>query len=153
MTQGKNEERLLKKSRAEEGSVTVLIIAFLPVLLLLLGLSIDIGRILAAKTELYKACDIAARETARRIDVVEASVTGNQRRGVTTEQVTAFVEENLNSDRGVRIESVDMVSTDTHVTVTCKASLPLLFSGLINRHASTITVTGMARIKPYVARN
>ncbi len=138
---------------AETGSVTIMVVAFLPVLLLMLGLSIDVGRILASKAELYKACDIAARETARRIDVVEASATGNQKRDVAIDEVEVFIKKNLNTARGMHVVGVTVISTKTHVMVTCRAEVPLLFSGLINRPMSTVTVTGMARVKPYVSSN
>ena len=87
------------------------------------------------------------------VDVVAASASGSQERAIENEEVAAFVDENMNAARGTRIVSVIVANTETHVTVTCQAEVPLLFSGLINRHTSTITVTGMARIKPYVAGN
>jgi Flp pilus assembly protein TadG len=133
----------------ETGSVTVLVVAFLPILLLMMGFSVDAGRIIAAKTELYKASDIAARELARRIDVVSASETGLQVREVTNEDAAVLIEDNLDGTCGATIEDIEVENTETHLSVTCRADVLLLFCGLINRKSATISVTGLARLKPY----
>lgn len=133
----------------EGGSVTILVVALLPILLLLMGLSIDIGRVLAAKAELYKANDVAAREIARQIDLERASRTGEQEQHVSTENAVAWVQENLDGLSGAKLLDVNVVNTEGFVEVESRAEVPLLFSLLANRRSSTIKVRSIGRLKKY----
>jgi uncharacterized membrane protein len=143
--------RVLNGNVNESGSVTVLIVAFLPVVLLLMGWSIDVGRVLAAKTELYKAGDIAAREMAYRIDMQAATTDGTQNRVLDDTAARVVVEANLDGLDGGALDSVSIRDNGANVEVTCKAKIPLLFCGLIGRTSETISATGMGRIKTFVS--
>ena len=109
--------------RSQQGSTTVLVVALLPVFLLLMGLSIDIGRVLAAKSELYKASDLAVRELARRIDVTEAAASGNQVRYITDVYAEDLVEENLDGLAGAALTSVSAADNGTYVLVESEAEV------------------------------
>lgn len=130
--------------------MTILIVAMLPVMLLLMGWSIDVGRVLAAKTELYKAGDIAAREMARRIDMEEASATGGQERELSDTAARELVDRNLDGLNGGRLGDVIVVEDGENVKVICSAEVPLLFCGLIRRKSENISATGLGRIKTLV---
>ncbi|MFH1737243.1 MAG: pilus assembly protein TadG-related protein [Actinomycetota bacterium] len=136
---------------SQQGSTTVLVVALLPVFLLLMGLSIDIGRVLAAKSELYKASDLAARELARRIDVTEAAASGNQVRHIANVSAEDLVEENLDGLAGAALTSVSAVDNGTYVLVESGAEVPLPFSGIAGRKTVKIKARSAARLKPYTA--
>ena len=147
--------RLKKKVKngcgGQGGSTTVLVVAMLPVFLLLMGLSIDIGRVLAVKTELNKASDMAARELARRIDVTEAAESGNQVRHITNVYVKDLVEENLDGLAGAALTDVSAADNGKYVLVECAAEVPLPFSGIAGRKSAKIKARSAARLKPYIA--
>lgn len=138
-------------NKQENGSVTILVVAMLPVLLLFMGWSIDVGRVLAAKTELYKAGDIAARKMAKRIDMEQASARGVQERELSDELALELVEVNLDGLAGGTIIDVAAVEQGANVEITASAEIPLLFCGIIGRKSQTITATGMGRIKTLAA--
>lgn len=140
---------LLREGKSQKGSTMVLVVAFLPIMLLLMGLSIDAGRILAAKAELYKASDVAARELAEEIDTREASETGQTTNRSTDEDAATWVEKNLDGMCGAELLNVEVVNTEAYVEVKSRAEVPLLFSGLVNRRSIIIEVTGLGRLKIY----
>lgn len=127
----------------------MLVVAFLPIVLLLMGLSIDAGRVLAAKAELYKASDVAARKIAEDIDVRDATETGKGVNYSTDEDARVWVDKNLNGLCGGELLDVEVVNTEVYVEVESRAEVPLLFSGLINRRSSIVEVTGIGRLKVY----
>lgn len=133
----------------QNGSITVLVVAVLPVVLLLMGLSIDAGRVMAAKVELYKASDVAAREIAEEIDLREASETGRGTSSTTEEDAREWVEKNLDGMCGAEVLDVKVVNTEVYVEVESQASVPLLFSVLINRHSIIIRTASIGRLKVY----
>lgn len=142
--------KVLKQlTRDEEGSTTVLVVAFLPIVLLLMGLSIDAGRVLAAKAELYKACDVAARKIAEEIDVRDATETGKGVNVSTDEDARIWVEKNLNGLCGGELLGVKVVNTEVYVEVESRAEVPLSFSGLTNRRFSIVKVKGIGRLQVY----
>ena len=129
------------------GSVTVLIVAVLPVLLLLMGWSIDVGRVLAVKTELYKAGDIAAREMAKRIDMEAASADGRQERELSEAKARELVENNLDGLSGAKLTDVQVIESGVNIKISCAAEVPLLFCGIIGRKSEKVSATGLGRIK------
>jgi hypothetical protein len=137
--------------RRERGSTTVLVVAMLPVVLLLMGLSIDAGRIMAAKSELYKASDVAARKIAEEIDMREASETGQKASVATDDDAREWVEKNLDGLSGGRLLDVNVVNNEAFVEVDSCAEIPLLFSGLISRRSTVVEVSSIGRLKPYTA--
>jgi hypothetical protein len=147
MTCSRNERAKCNKN--ESGSTTVLVVAILPVVFLLMGLSIDVGRIIAAKAELYKASDVAAREIAKEINVREASQTGQIIRGVDDADAGEWVDKNLDGLCGAELLDVKVVNSEVYVEVESRARVPLLFSGLINKRSTTIRATGLGRLKVY----
>ena len=65
------------RTKNENGSVLVLIIILIPILFMITGFVIDIGRAFIIKEELNKACMIAAEEAAKYIDIDVAEDLGN----------------------------------------------------------------------------
>ena len=143
---------MLKNLNIEQGgSTTVLVVALLPVFLLLMGLSIDMGRVMAARVELSKASDLAARELARRIDVTEAAESGSQVRHITDVYTKDLVEENLDGLAGAALTYVSAADNGEYVLVVSVAEVPLPFSGIAGRKSAKITARSAARLKPYTA--
>jgi hypothetical protein len=135
--------------KRQGGSTTVLVVALLPVVFLLMGLSIDAGRIIAAKAELYKASDVAAREIAKEIDMREASQTGQIICGAGDADAKEWVDKNLDGLCGAELLDVKVLNSEVYVEVESRARVPLIFSGLINRRSTTISATGLGRLKVY----
>ena len=133
----------------ENGSTTILVVAILPVVLLLMGLSIDAGRIMAAKAELYKASDVAAREIAEEINLADATETGLARNDAEDADAREWVGKNLDGMGGAELLDVKVVNTEVYVEVESRAKVPLLFSGLINKRSTIIKTTGIGRLKVY----
>ena len=130
----------------QSGSVTVLIVAFLPVLILVMGWSIDTARVLTAKVELYKATDLAARELAREIDLKRAAKTGEQYRTELDVKAREQVLKNLDGLVSGKIIEVEAEESSSGVRVSSSAEIPLVFSGLAGRQKTTIRVTGIGRL-------
>ena len=149
----KNERCLKRLNSYQTGSVTILVAGFLPIMLLLMGLSIDVGRVLAAKTELYKASDVAARELAEEIDVAKAAESGRQVRLTDDADARRWVEKNLDGMCGARLLDVGVVNNEVYVEVESRAEVPLLFSGFAGRRYVAINVTSIARLKVYATGN
>ncbi len=135
------------------GSVTVLVVAMLPVVLLLMGLSIDAGRVMAAKAELYKASDVAAREIAEEIDLLKAAESGSQINKSSDADAREWVEKNLDGLCGADLLDVKVVNTEVYVEVESRARVPMPFSALINRRSVIIKTTSIGRLKVYPAGN
>lgn len=131
----------------ECGSATVLVVMFLPVALLLLGWSVDAGRVMAAKVELYKATDIAAHELAKEIDVREAARTGEQVRHDLSERARDYVDHNVEGLGGGRVVDVSVEESSTYVQVTSSAEVPLFFSYLTGRDLAVIIIRGSGRLR------
>jgi uncharacterized membrane protein len=136
-------------SRKDIGSTTVVVVAMLPVVLLLLGLSVDAGRVMAAKAELYKASDVAAREIAEEIDLTEATETGRAINGSTDADAWECVEINLDGLSGAELLDVKVLNTEVYVEVESRARVPLLFASLIKKRSTIITVSSIGRMKAY----
>jgi Flp pilus assembly protein TadG len=130
----------------QSGSVTVLIVAFLPVLILVMGWSIDTARVLTAKVELYKATDLAAREVAREIDLKRAAKTGEQYRTELDVKAREQVLKNLDGLVSGKVMEIDAYESASSIRVTSSAEIPLVFSGLAGKERTTITVTGIGRL-------
>lgn len=64
---------------SSRGSVMVFFAIILPVFILLTGMVVDIGRAMAEKTELNKACMVAAEEASKCIDMEAAQELGINR--------------------------------------------------------------------------
>ena len=63
----------------EKGSVFLAVAVLVPILILLLGFTIDIGRAFVYKEELNKACLVASGEAIKFIDIEAAQTEGNNR--------------------------------------------------------------------------
>ncbi|MFA5867813.1 MAG: Tad domain-containing protein [Actinomycetota bacterium] len=135
--------------KPQEGSITVLIVAIMPVVLLFMGWSIDAGRVMAAKAELYKASDVAAREVAEEIDLREAAESGSRNNYASDEDAMEWVEKNLDGLCGAELLDVKVVNTEVYVEVESRARVPLLFSALVNKRSMVIRTTSIGRIKVY----
>ena len=130
----------------QSGSVTVLVIALLPVFILAMGWSVDTARVLAAKVELYKATDLAARELARELDLNKAAQSGEQDRIGLETKVKERVVKNLDGLTSGKLVNVEVEDLSSCVRVTSTAEIPLVFSGLAGREKTTIRVTGIGRL-------
>jgi Flp pilus assembly protein TadG len=136
----------------EKGQTTIWMVMLLPVFILLLGWSVDVGRILAAKAELYKACDIASHELAKEIDIGIAQNTG---RNIFTININSraskLVRKNIGNLSGGKLISVSATAyprvNPRLVMVRAKARVPLLFSQLAGLNFSEINCTGLGRIR------
>lgn len=140
--------------RKENGQVTVLIIYMFPIFILFVGWSLDIGRILAAKGELYKACDIAAHEVAKEVNNDIAN-SGGQTYLLPERQTSAawWVQQNISGLCGGTLTGV-MISGDKSVnprviTVEATADIPMLFIQMIGIRHTTIKCTGKGRTRGF----
>lgn len=131
----------------ERGQVTVLVVAFLPIFILLMGWSIDIGRVLAAKTELAKATDIAAQEVAKEIDLNTAAATGEQRYILANDNVKYWVRENLHGLNGGKLTHVGIEQDLKYVYVESEAEVPLIFSALTGKTSISIKARAIGRLR------
>ncbi len=137
---------------SEEGQTTIWVVMFLPVFILLLGWSVDVGRVLAAKAELYKACDIASHELAKEIDIGIAQNTG---RNIFTINISSraseLVRKNIGNLSGGKLISVSATANPQVdprlVVVRAKARVPLFFSQLAGFNLTEINCTGLGRIR------
>lgn len=133
--------------RGERGQGTVLIVAFLPIFILLMGWSVDIGRVLAAKTELAKATDIAAQEVAKEIDLSAAAATGEQKHVFATESAQYWVCENLHGLNGGRLTRTSVEQDLKYIYVGSEAEVPLFFSALTGKTSTSIKARAIGRLR------
>lgn len=131
----------------EKGQTTVLIIVLLPVIILLLGWSVDIGRVLAVRAELFKASDIAAQEVAKEIDIREAQLSGRKSWPEMEVQAEYWVNQNLENLAGGRLTQVNVKSDERFVYVDTQARIPLIFSVLAGRREAHIRARGIGRLR------
>lgn len=139
--------RIWRSLGGERGQATVLIVCVLPIFILLMGWSIDVGRVLAAKTELAKATDIAAQEVAKGIDMNVACSTGEQLNQDVGADAGWWVRENLNGLCGGVLESVGTQRGERYVRVESEARVPLLFCGLIGKRETAIKAHAFGRLR------
>lgn len=131
----------------ERGQVTVLVVCFLPVFILLMGWSIDIGRVLAAKTELAKATDITAQEVAKEIDLNTASVTGEQSYIIANESAEYWLRKNLHGLNGGKLTHVRIEQDSKYIYVKSEAEVPLFFSALTGKTSTSIKAQAIGRLR------
>lgn len=137
---------------SEKGQTTIWMVMLLPVFILLLGWSVDVGRVLAAKAELYKACDVASHELAKEIDMGVAQKTG---RNIFTINISSraskLVKENIGNLSGGKLISVSAAAyprvNPRLVVVRARARVPLLFGQLGGLNFSEINCTSWGRIR------
>jgi hypothetical protein len=122
-------------------------VVFLPIFILLMGWSIDIGRILAARAELGKATDIAAREVAKEIDMTRATISGKQERIDLSSSAEGWIKSNLQGLNGGTIDNVTLEQDEKYIYIEAEATVPLLFSALTGKTRTTIKATGIGRLR------
>lgn len=112
----------------------------------MLGWSLDTARVLAAKVELYKATDLAARELAREIDIAKATSAGQIDRAALEANAGEQVRNNLNSLGSGEVTDIQVEELSSTVIVTSTAEIPLVFSSLAGLKRTTIRVKGLGRL-------
>lgn len=137
----------MQNIKGERGQVTVLVVMFLPIFILLMGWSIDIGRILAARAELGKATDIAAREVAKEIDMTRATVSGEQERIDLSSSTEGWVISNLQGLAGGTLNRVTIEQDTKYIYIEAEAAVPLLFSALTGKTKTVIKARGVGRLR------
>ncbi len=127
----------------EKGNTTVLMVVLMPVFILFMGWSIDVGRVISAKVELYKATDIAARELAKDIDMSEASESGRQVRLDMKQKARDYIDKNTEGLCGGKVVAVQVRGD---VRIVCRAEIPLYFS-LGKIKTTRIKVQSLGRLR------
>ncbi|MBC7333597.1 MAG: hypothetical protein H5T85_03925 [Actinobacteria bacterium] len=129
-------EKLHFKSRPsshERGAVLIVVTLLLPVFVLLMGMVVDIGRALAYKAELNKACMIAAEEASKSIDIRVAQVLGINRLSEDYSTVIKeyFTRNYQNKDYAiinyVRYRVIGGTDNPKYIEVYCEAKLGSFF--------------------------
>ena len=129
---------LSSRIKIEKGSTFVLIVVVIPILLLVTGMVIDIGRAFLVKEELNKACMIAAEEATKSIDIDSA-----QKYGVNILSegyggiIKDFFYNNFNEKGYCRINHLDhFVSGEIdnlkYIGVRCEAEVDCFFLKIIS---------------------
>ena len=127
-----------ERRRAQRGQIVVFVVGITLALLLLAGLGIDGGRILAARAKALDEADEAARTAAQQLDQ------GALRRGAVAPvdtaaaQRAAFLYLSATGDAGVVSVSGSAVS----VTVSRKVTMEVL--GMVGIGPVTVSASGMA---------
>ena len=139
--------KLVQNVKGERGQVTALVVMFLPIFILLMGWSIDVGRILAARAELGKATDIAAREVAKEIDMTRVSVSGEQERIDLSSSAEGWVRSNLQGLTGGTLNRVTLEQDTKYIYIEAEATVPLLFSVLTGKTKTAVKARGIGRLR------
>jgi Flp pilus assembly protein TadG len=143
----------ISKASIKNGSVMTFFALLLPVFILLTGFVIDIGRAFVLKSELNKACLIAAQEASRCVDLEKAMDDGsNIIRGDYSLILREFFYKNFYQRQDFSITSLDHSiggSRDDprYVQVSAKANSHCFFLRMIGIEYIVVNAEGIGRLR------
>ena len=143
----------ISKIHSKEGSVLTFFAVLLPVFLIMLSFVIDIGKAFILKSELNKACLIAAEEASKCIDLEKA-----QNFGINVLQddfhiiLKDFFQKNYAQKNNFSITSldyrvVDSIDNPRYIIVTCQARSECFFLKVFGIEYIDVNASGIGRLR------
>ncbi len=138
---------------SERGSVFVTVAIMIPILILLSGFIADIGRALAYRADLNKACMVAAEEAAKCIDMQIAMSEGRTVLGEHFEEVlVAYFESNIQQSRSLKLKTLDYeviesMENPKFIKVFSEAAISCYFLKLIGIDTISISSSANGRVR------
>ncbi|MBM3704954.1 MAG: hypothetical protein FJW66_00370 [Actinobacteria bacterium] len=138
---------------SENGTLLVTFAVILPAVMILAGMITDIGRAFAFRSELNKACMIAAEEASKEIDMISAQEFGrNSLDEKYAEVVAHFFYLNVSGRQNFSVSSLNFEvfgesSNPRYLKVSCEAEINCFFLKLIGIPAIAIHSSADGRLK------
>ena len=118
----------------ETATVLITVAILMPLFMLIIGMTVDIGRAFVHKEEINKACMVSAEEAAKEIEVLAAQQTGFTRLDTQGAQKIAaeYFNRNYLQKPGCSINDfncsvIDESSNPKYLQVNCQAKVDCLF--------------------------
>jgi len=123
--------------KISSGSVLIMAALLMPVIILLTGMIVDIGRAFAFKAELNRACMVASEEATKQINMEIAQKQGeNELKQDFDQVIIEYFNKNIYSRKSYSIDKLDYdviggISDPKYIRVTAQASVACFFLKLI----------------------
>ncbi len=143
----------ISKIHNRNGSVMTFFAVLLPIFLLMLSFVVDIGKAFILKSELNKACLIAAEEASKCIDLEKAQNLGinvlNEDYPVTLKDFfyKNFEQKNNFSIISIDYKVVDGMDDPRYIEVSCQARSDCFFLKVFGIDSITVNASGIGRLR------
>ncbi|MBN1298933.1 MAG: Tad domain-containing protein [Actinobacteria bacterium] len=137
----------------ENGNVLLMSAILMPVIFMLAGMVIDIGRAFVYKEEISRACMIAAEEAAKEINIDAAQAYGSAiLKNDYSNIINIYFYKNLKQNNICKIENLDFAVNDSisnpkYIRVISKASVKCFFLKMAGIENIIINSEGCGRLK------
>jgi len=138
---------------SEKGSLLVSMAVIIPILILLIGFIVDIGRALAIKSDLNQACMVASEEAVKCINIDKASEDGAVILSDNYEETAMeYFKNNLEVNNSLEItyigcEVSDSIDNPKYITVSSRAKMKCHFLKIVNMNTIEINSFANGRIR------
>ena len=142
-----------EKIYCRKGTVLIMFSLLLPLIMILAGMVLDLGRAFVYKAELNKACMAAAEEATKEIDMTAAQQQGsNCLNGIYCEIINDFFYANITQKQKFTIDSLhyEVFGADSnprYIKVICNAEVDCFFLQLAGIPKINIHSSGCGRLK------
>jgi len=137
----------------QKGTVLIMAAVLLPLILMLCGMVIDIGRAFAFKSEINRACMISAEEASKEINIDIAQQLGSSTlSGNYGDLINRFFYQNIRQTDNASIKSTGFSVTDSvnlpkYINVYATAEINCFFLKFIGIESITVNSHGCGRLK------
>ncbi len=140
--------------KKETATVLITVAILMPLFMLIIGMTVDIGRAFVYKEEINKACMVSAEEAAKEIEVLTAQQSGFTRLDVQRAQEIAaeYFDRNYLQKSGCSINDFncsvfDDSSNPKYLQVNCQAKVDCYFLKMFGIESIKVNSAASSRLK------
>lgn len=152
MEKSNSSGRMIKLT-SNKGTVLILVAILLPILILFVGMVIDIGKAMAFKAELNKACMVAAEEATKCIDIETAQSFGaNRLKDNYSDVICEYFSRNYKPKDYTNVNYLDFnviesLENPKYIEVFCQAEVKCFFLKIIGINEILIHSKACGRLR------